>query len=186
MKLDNRDIKIIMLIVTVIDLTFLSLFINANENNGSGTYKQSIITQSEIEEDDEANMEILPGNETVNEGLYLNISASEAVKKNDDYYGSRDSVMENIFYERIIGKYRINDSMVYKFGMNGIYSGFFDDNSSNVSGYSYEIVVVNEAAELNIYNVEKNKVVTYQILLLDDESIALYYPNSNLKIILKE
>ena len=76
--------------------------------------------------------------------------------------------------------------MVYKFGMNGIYSGFFDDNSPNVSGYSYEIVVVNDAAELSIYNVEKNKVVTYQILLLNDESIALYYPNSNLKIILKE
>lgn len=185
MKLDNRDIKIIMLIVTVIDLTFLSLFINANENNGSGAYKQSIITQSKIE-DEEENTEILPGSETVNEGLFLNISASEDVKKNDDYYGSRDSVMENIFYERIIGKYRINDSMVYKFGMNGIYSGFFDDNSPNVSGYSYEIVVVNDAAELSIYNVEKNKVVTYQILLLNDESIALYYPNSNLKIILKE
>ena len=94
--------------------------------------------------------------------------------------------MENIFSEKIIGKYKINDFMEYKFGMNGIYSGFFDDNHTNVSGYCYEIVVFEDEAKLNIYNAEKDKIVTYELLLIDDTSIALYYPSANLKIILKE
>lgn len=183
--LNSTDIKNIMLVVTMTNFLLVTMLIGALTNGKAEAEKHSILagyengdfeqTAGEEERDDESDS-----------GFVLNITATADIVANDDYLESRDDSMEKIFCERIVGKYRINDSMVYKFGMNGIYSGFFDDNHQNVSGYSYEILVTDDQANLFIYNSDKTQVVTYELLLFDDSSIAIIYPSANLKIILKE
>jgi hypothetical protein len=104
---------------------------------------------------------------------------------NKDYSVDRDSSMEQIFYSVIIGDYVINENMEYNFGVDGTFSGFFDDKNRSVKGYTYEIFVVNEEAYINIYNDEKTAKVSYELILLGESKLALYYPAADLKIVLK-
>ena len=72
---------------------------------------------------------------------------------------------------------------VFYFGTEGIYSGYFDNQRTSVSNYSYEVVENESGVDcVNIYNPEKTQYVQYTlgfdensnlVMFCDDESVTL-------------
>ncbi len=83
-------------------------------------------------------------------------------------------------------EFELEDGIIFNFGKNGEYSGFFDSENRDVEGYSYQIVKRNDKDYLDIFNEDKSKSVSYEFSLLDDGSgISLYYEDSDSTIVLK-
>lgn len=112
----------------------------------------------------------------------VDIVASEKVLFVEDYQGQRDSSMEEIFEELIVGRYEISENIEFNFGLNGVYSGFFDNSNRNVSGYKYDVIVIDEVPILNIYDNEETAMVSYELILSGTSNITIYYPKTELKI----
>ena len=64
------------------------------------------------------------------------IEATEVM--NIDYGDKRDSIREKFISSLIVGQYTISSEVNFNFGLNGIYSGFFDATQKGVNGFSYE------------------------------------------------
>ena len=65
---------------------------------------------------------------------------------------------------------------VFYFGAEGIYSGYFDNQRTNVTDYTYE-VVQNETGEdcVNIYNPEKTQYVQYKLGFDQESNLVLNF-----------
>lgn len=80
-----------------------------------------------------------------------------------------------------------NDKQMH-FGTDGTFSGFFDENSTDVEGYSYEVQgITNDAdqngvvAIVNIYNQDRSQYVQYHLVYggnSDEPELLLQYPGS--------
>lgn len=91
-----------------------------------------------------------------------------------------NSEMSNVYSSLLSGwTFQPADDVLFTFGTDGTYSGFFDAENRNVEGYTYEITL-NDSDQyvLNIYNEDKNKVVSYILSLDDDGNIVLNYKDS--------
>lgn len=80
-----------------------------------------------------------------------------------------------------------NDKQMH-FGTDGTFSGFFDENSTDVEGYSYEVLgITNDVdqngavAIVNIYNQDRSQYVQYHLVYggnSDEPELLLQYPGS--------
>lgn len=83
-----------------------------------------------------------------------------------------DDALTNVYVTLIKGtNVNISKDKHMHFGNNGEYEGFFDENDTNVKGYSYEVIgaVDNSAqdgavATVNIYNKDRSKFVQYKLV----------------------
>jgi len=78
----------------------------------------------------------------------------------------------------------LGDDIHLYFDENGEYSGFFDSNNPDVSGYLYSIAINNETVYLQIFNKDKSKVVQYEVTFDNEDNIVLKHPNMDEPIIL--
>ena len=176
MKMSINDIKNLMLIIALVDIIFsMSFLLYVTQDTAMTT---SYSDKSEIIEETEAQV----AGELSEKIKAISVDTSDSLLLSGDYSESRNDSLEDIFYSLIEGKHRVNESMEYNFGLNGLYSGFFDDYNANVSGYSYEIISAGERTVLNIYNSDKSEMVTYELILSDAMQVTLYYPATEFRI----
>lgn len=102
-----------------------------------------------------------------------------------------DDQLVNVYYTLIQGSYaEIGDNASMQFGIDGKFSGFFDADHPDVSGYTYEVLAPLEAdnagceANVNIYNSDKSSYVQYKLLFDENSNMQLYYPDSKTYILL--
>ena len=80
----------------------------------------------------------------------------------------------------------VNNIMVFNFKTGGIYSGFFDNKNTSVSGYSYEITVYYDKYLLNIYNTDKTQAVSYVLSMDSSNNLYIYYEGADATMRLKK
>lgn len=66
-------------------------------------------------------------------------------------------------------------NLVFSFGTNGEYSGFFDSDNPDVEGYHYTLESKGINEYLNIYNSDYTQMMSYRIDLSEDGDVLLYY-----------
>lgn len=69
-------------------------------------------------------------------------------------------------------------NLVFSFGSNGEYSGFFDSDNPNVEGYHYTLESKGINEYLNIYNSDYTRMMSYRIDLSEDGDVLLYYDDN--------
>ena len=72
------------------------------------------------------------------------------------------------------------NGIIFDFGSDGEFSGFFDADNMNVEGYSYQLVKREGVDFLDIFNEDRSRSVSYEFSMLDDGSgITLYHRESD-------
>ncbi|MCI8781786.1 MAG: hypothetical protein HFH70_14180 [Lachnospiraceae bacterium] len=112
------------------------------------------------------------------ENIKLNIVSRQ--KTNDV-----DSSMTDMYASLLIGDYSLGNGIKYKFSSNGSFSGYFDDEHTDVKGYYYEVVLIGGNNVVNIYSKDKTSVVSYYIVLSEEADIILYYPETDIRFTLE-
>lgn len=69
-------------------------------------------------------------------------------------------------------------NLVFSFGSNGEYSGFFDSDNPDVEGYHYTLELKGINEYLNIYNSDYTRMMSYRIDLSEDGDVLLYYDDN--------
>lgn len=112
-----------------------------------------------------------------------NTNLKEA-KENNSYHASDQQVSD--LYQNLIEGYDFQvGEYSFDFGDDGSYSGFFDSDNTEVSGYSYECTMENDEEILRIYNEDATKNVTYKMNVLDNGDIQLFFEDDKEPIVLK-
>jgi hypothetical protein len=99
-----------------------------------------------------------------------------------------DDSMSTLYQSLLEGwTYRIDEDIIFSFGRDNLYSGFFDKDNRDVQKYSYEIAMDEDSGGhvLNIYNENKSCMVSYEISLDSDGNILLGYPGTDKSFVLK-
>lgn len=135
------------------------------------------------------NIEISAGISSNKKKQNLNDSFSisaEPIEK-DDFDGLYNDTANYLIMEMIKGKrFRSIDNIVFSFGSDGSYSGFFDSSNLNVSDYWFDLSSEDQDHFLNIYNSDYSIVVSYLIFINTKGNIELYYLQGNITLELKE
>lgn len=103
-----------------------------------------------------------------------------------EYQGEQVWSLIDVFQELIIGQYKISDDLWLEFSADGKFSGFFDFDNPDVSDYDYDIDIVKDIPYINIYNKEKTKRMTYELVFTDKLNILMIHKDSRVKIELKK
>ena len=75
-----------------------------------------------------------------------------------------DNNILSIFKKKIVGNWHVSQNMIFNFGDNGSYSGFFDNKLNNVREYTYQCTTNKEGNQvLYIYNKEKTSYIMYNL-----------------------
>lgn len=69
-------------------------------------------------------------------------------------------------------------NLVFSFGSDGEYSGFFDSDNPDVEGYHYTLESKGINEYLNIYNSDYTRMMSYRIDLSEDGDVLLYYDDN--------
>lgn len=102
---------------------------------------------------------------------------AKKINYKDEYLAGYEIEQESYIHGIIIGRYYYLNNILFEFGNNGVYNGFFDNQNKNVSGYKYEIVSLGDNFYVNIYNKEETAAVQYRIYLKSEKLILCYEPN---------
>lgn len=111
---------------------------------------------------------------------YMEVDAANAMDAAADQ-------MVSVYYTLLQGSHAdIGDDKNLQFGIDGNFSGFFDMEHPDVSGYTYEVLGLSESEEdnagyeanVNIYNPDKSAYVQYKLLFDDNLNMQLYYQDS--------
>lgn len=118
-------------------------------------------------------------------------SNADTVKVDDTEFSfdEANDAMADVYTTLIKGtNVNISNDKQMHFGTDGTFSGFFDENSTDVEGYSYEVWgITNDAdqngavAIVNIYNQDRSQYVQYHLVYggnSDEPELLLQYPGS--------
>jgi hypothetical protein len=181
--MDNGGIKWVVCWMTIIDIAILSVFLavvfNFSDKDdkqitaaSSYTASPAIILDGVGEDDVESSEEV----ENIIEIYETHITHKE------DYQGTYDEAIVELYKDMIKGTYYISDNMSYSFGENGVYDGFFDSNNIQVSGYQYDVLKNDDLLILNIYSPEYTAMVTYTMSVNSKGNIVLHYGTGEIYI----
>lgn len=170
--MNKNDLKKIMIIITLIDVVLLAIFFKVLTTNNVVINKNS------------SNV-VKSKKSTVSE-----TSQNNKRKKNrqitrigNDYRETMDNNILSIFKKKIVGNWRVSQNMIFNFGDNGSYSGFFDNKLNNVSEYTYQCTTNKEGNQvLYIYNKEKTSYIMYNLKLNAANNIVLHFDAANVDI----
>jgi len=91
----------------------------------------------------------------------------------------KDAEMANIYASLLEGMdFDLGDRVVFSFGSEGKYAGFFDAGHKNVKDYRYGFKIEGDSILLNIYNKEKTQMVSYGMSFDADGDVLLKHPDS--------
>lgn len=93
-------------------------------------------------------------------------------------YSGKDSEMASIYVSLLEGtEFDIGDGIVFSFGSEGRYAGFFDANHKNVKDYRYKICMEKDNVLLQICNKEETQLVSYNMIFDKDGNVVLKHSN---------
>lgn len=193
----DKQIKgIVLLMVAMFDLLLLILLVlcvqqtRASYNN---IPKSTMVYQADssgisVEEPDNADGE----DKQIEKENQDDQSAEEAVfqsepKHMEDYAGDYDTTKIKIIRDMIAGyNFRTSGDLIFSFGLDSSFAGFFDGSHRAVSNFSYELTVSDNKSYVSIWNDDKTMKVTYEIRSVQDTDMILYYEAADLTLQLKK
>lgn len=108
------------------------------------------------------------------------------IVEKDDWTGTYNDAAVKLYLNKIENKsFYVSDTIIFSFGLNGNFSGFFDSNNQNVTGYFYEVKYEEDAVFLYIYTSDHTVAVVYQMVLNDINNIELHYTKADVVLELK-
>ena len=170
--MNKNDLKKIMIIITLIDVVLLAIFfkvlttnnvvINKNSSNVVKS-KKSTVSETSQNNKRKKNRQITRIDSDYRDTMYNNILS--------------------IFKKKIVGNWHVSQNMIFNFGDNGSYSGFFDNKLNNVREYTYQCTTNKEGNQvLYIYNKEKTSYIMYNLKLNAANNIVLHFDAANVDI----
>ncbi|MCI8377382.1 MAG: hypothetical protein HFH72_02550 [Lachnospiraceae bacterium] len=109
-----------------------------------------------------------------------------ATEEKQVHYSDKDAEMADIYASLLEGaKFDLGDGLVFSFGPEGIYAGFFDADNRNVKDYRYNINMEGDNIFLNIYNKEETRLVSYDMSFDKNGDMLLRHPDMKETIKLK-
>lgn len=101
-----------------------------------------------------------------------------AIAEEQVNYSDRDSEMANIYVSLLEGtKFDLGDGIVFSFGLEGKYAGFFDTDHKNVKDYHYKVDMKEDNILLSIYDKKETQLVSYNISFDQDGNMLLRHPD---------
>lgn len=174
--MDKNNMKKIMIIITLIDIVIIAVFLRVLTINNIAINKNSSI---DVKSKESTVMDDSLNNQS--------IKSSQAVRIEEDYHGTIEDNILDLYRKKIVGSWHISQNMTFRFTENGSYSGFFDSKLNNVSDYTYQCVINKEGNPvLHIYNKEKSSIVMYTLKLNDANNIVLHFDAADIDIELKK
>lgn len=166
-----REIRYVLLLVAVWNITII-MFVCASQKS---TIEKNVI-------DAMAEKSLASENKKIEESGRGNVKSNILSKKKTN---DVDSSMTGMYASLLIGDYSLGNGIKYKFSSGGSFSGYFDDEHTDVKGYYYEVVLIGGNNVVNIYSKDKTSVVSYYIILSEEADIVLYYPEANIRFTLE-
>ena len=116
-------------------------------------------------------------------------SNADMVDDTEFSFDEANDAMADVYTTLIKGtNVNISNDKQMHFGTDGTFSGFFDENSTDVEGYSYEVQGITDDADqngavaiVNIYNQDRSQYVQYHLVYgvkSDEPELLLQYPES--------
>lgn len=141
-------------------------------------------------------------------GVYLNIkgkksniqsidnTAGNEMNRNDVESSDKETVendipmnetesMEEIYKMAILGSYKTEEGLIFKFYDDGLFSGFFDNKNKEVENYKYSVLYSDNMVQLKIINPKDESAVLYYLTFDKDGNAVLTYPDNGAIIVLK-
>ena len=156
---DQRMIKIIVIAINAVVLLFLIIYIISR-----------IVVPT------------LKGSDEITSANTAEVEAANAEVEN---FATSDDSLSSIYNDLLAGmEFTVDDGTKFSFGAYGSYSGFFDDAHSDVRDYIYDVQTVGSDIMLNIYDRNKDSIVSYKMEFMTNGDIQLNYPDNNRSFIL--
>lgn len=156
---DERMIKILVLAVNGVVLVFLLVYIITRivipQINGAGQI--SAVDTAAVAEANAEVEEVMTSDENLS-SIYSDLLANTT--------------------------FTTEDGMIFSFGENGSYKGFYDTNNPDVTGYSYDVQAIGADIMLNIYDMDKENVVCYKMEFMNNGDIQLTYLDNGVSFVL--
>lgn len=171
----SDDIKILGIIVTIINILISVVFLTVGSNKP-------------IEYHFVDSAGALPGHNAIvsenREGSVLDITSEELTEADDsDEYAK---TLGSFYLSRLeLKTFSDNNGLNFYFGLAGNYNGFFDSNNKYVSGYNYDVAVIDDKTVLTICNETYTVKISY-VLTFEDDCLMLYYAPANVTLKLYE
>lgn len=171
----KSDIKKIMIAITLIDIVIIIVFLWILEaptpsinKNASLVIDNQIPTESEQVQED-----------TV-------IESAAVVVEKSDFQGTMEDNVLDLYRQKLVGTWHVSQDMTFEFSADGSYAGFFDSNLSDVNNYTYQCGMQEERPVLYIYNEEKTSMVSYTLMLNDEDNVILRFEAAGIDLELKK
>lgn len=179
---DMIQVRFLMALLTLVDLIFLAVFLLAvSSAPADDTMKMPTINN--VIEGNPDGMAVNSSGQADQNEMAMTGNEPQIIAK-DDYKGTMDDSYVEILSELLIGDYHVSDTMRFNFEPDGVYSGFFDSDSTNISDGFYEVMMIEEVPTLHIYNEDRTGMVSYT-LILDQQNVVLRYEVAGINLELK-
>lgn len=171
----KSDMKKIMIAITLIDIVIIMVFLLVLEAPTPSINKNaSLVTDNQIPTETEPVQE-----DTV-------IKSAPVVIEKSDFQGTMEDNVLDLYRKKLVGTWHVSKDMTFKFSADGSYAGFFDSNLSDVNNYTYQCVMQEESPVLYIYNEEKTSMVSYTLILNDEDNVVLHFEAAGIDLELKK
>lgn len=174
---DKVYVRFFMAWLTLIDLIFSAVFLlvisssSDDDRKRISTMNDVIVVNSDGNTNEQAEQEKL-------------VSGNPQITIKEDYEGTMDESYVEFLNVLLIGNYYVSDAMWFDFEPDGVFNGFFDNDSTNMSNGFYEVVMIGEVPTLHIYNEDRTEMVSYT-LMLNQQDVILRYEPANISLELK-
>lgn len=177
MNVFNRQNILLMVFVAVVNLLVIGSVALAHGNTGNPL--MDVLAEFSQEESET----LL---EDVTDSEQDDFTSNDVAEEQNEKDASADMTVSNdmsgLYSSLLLGKYKVGQGIVFEFQSDGSYSGYFDDQHPDVTGYTYTLKYDGSNYLLSIFNERKSAKVTYYVILTDDAGIILKYPQSNVEI----
>lgn len=96
---------------------------------------------------------------------------------NIDFANNLNDSVAQAFTDTIRGTYFIDENIMYDFGQDSSYYGFFDNENLYVQNYTYKIVMKDDHTYVYIVSPDGSQMVSYQFIVENKKKFLLYEPN---------
>ena len=114
------------------------------------------------------------------------IKSAPVVIEKSDFQGTMEDNVLDLYRKKLVGTWHVSKDMTFKFSADGSYAGFFDSNLSDVNNYTYQCGMQEESPVLYIYNEEKTSMVSYTLILNDEDNVVLHFEAAGIDLELKK
>lgn len=171
----KSDMKKIMIAITLIDIVIIMVFLLVLEAPTPSINKNaSLVTDNQIPTETEPVQE-----DTV-------IKSAPVVIEKSDFQGTMEDNVLDLYRKKLVGTWHVSKDMTFNFSADGSYAGFFDSNLSDVNNYTYQCGMQEESPVLYIYNEEKTSMVSYTLILNDEDNVVLHFEAAGIDLELKK